>query len=458
MSSLISIKNLTEKLKGKNNNQMKRKTVLDTEKKIGIQVFFTPHPGINGKLRTLAEDFVVNELSCYPSEKEKGNFTIADISSVNWETNLLIRELSDRLHISRKRISFAGTKDKRAKTSQMISLYKVSKDDLSKIFIKDVSITNSYYSDRPVKLGDLTGNNFEITIRNIDGEDEDIKKIQSSIIKKGGFPNFYGIQRFGITRPVTHIVGKHIVKGSFEDAVFSYIANPMKTESEESYKVRNTLEKDRDYAKALRSYPFYLNYEISILNKLVQDPTDFISALKELPNNLLTMFIYAYQSYLYNKMLSERIIREIPIDKAVPGDIVLPIRKGNIENQEIKVKDSNIEKINNQISKGNAVVSGLLIGSDSTFADGEMGEIEHRIVEKEKIDYRDFIIPEIPFISSKGSRRGLISKVQKIEYKIIKDTINKNSLAVILKFKLDKGSYATSLLREFMKSEDIRNY
>ena len=79
---------------------------LDTEKVIGIEFFLTPYKGIGGKLRTNPEDFIVNEVSKYPSVNVDGRFNIARITATNWETNRLIREFSKRLHISRKRIGF----------------------------------------------------------------------------------------------------------------------------------------------------------------------------------------------------------------------------------------------------------------------------------------------------------------------------------------------------------------
>ena len=434
--------------------------VLNAEKTIGIETFFTPFSGISGKLRTFPEDFIVQEISNYPSESEKGKFTIADVTAINWETNLLVRELSNLLHISRQRINFAGTKDKRAKTTRLMSFYKVPLKDLSKIKIKDVEIKNIYSSNHPVKIGNLAGNRFKIIIRDIDKnlDSANVNEVATNIKKYGGFPNFYGIQRFGVIRPITHIVGKYIVKNNFEKAVMVYIANPLKGEDEESYLLREELEQTKDFSKALKSYPTRLNFEKTLLNKLVVNKNDFVGALKELPKNLLTMFVYAYQSYLFNKILSERIRKKLSLNEAIVGDIVLPIRKGLIDHNYIQVKGNNINKVNFQISKGKAVVSGILFGSDSIFSTGEMGEIEHKVIDAEKIDPRDFIIPEIPYISSSGSRHPLLAFVNNLNYKIINDKIDKNKKFVTLKFELQKGSYATSLLREFMKTNDIRNY
>lgn len=434
--------------------------LLKVEKIIGIETFLTSSNGIGGKLRTTPEDFVVEEISTKLPIKEDGKFVIAKVTAINWETNRLVNTLSKKLQISRKRINFAGTKDKRGKTTRLMSFYNIPKENLSYIKIKDVLIEDIFSSDRPIKLGALVGNRFEINIRNVSNKIK-LKQIDDdvSILKKNsGFPNFYGVQRFGTIRPITHIVGKYIVHDDFEKAVMTYIANPIKGENEESYKLRKELQKTCNFAEALKTYPLQLNYEKAILNKLVINPVDFVGAIKELPRNLLTMFVYAYQSYLFNKILSQRIKKGIPLNQAVVGDIILPIRKGIIDDEGILVRKNNLDKVNFQISKGKAFVSGILFGSDSEFSEGEMGVIEHKIIDAEKIDNRDFIIPEIPYISSAGSRRMIVAPFKNFYYKLSNDEMNRDRQVLTLKFELLKGCYATSLLREFMKSEDVRNY
>jgi tRNA pseudouridine13 synthase len=309
-------------------------------------------------------------------------------------------------------------------------------------------------------LGNLLGNRFDIIVRDINDRVNfaHVDNIASFINEYGGFPNYFGVQRFGIIRPVTHIVGKYIVKDDFEKAVMTYIANPIVGEDEETYNLRKDLQKTYDFAGALKSYPNKLNFEKAILNKLIINPNDFIGAIQELPKNLLTMFVYAYQSFLFNKIISARIKNKIPLNKAVVGDIILPFRKGIVDEIGIKVTKSNIKKVNLQISKDKAFVSGVLFGSDSIFSEGLMGEIEHKIIDSEKLDPRDFIIPSIPFISSTGSRRPLLAKVKDFKFNFINDDLNKNKKALNMKFELYKGSYATSLLREFVKANDIRNY
>jgi tRNA pseudouridine13 synthase len=201
-----------------------------------------------------------------------------------------------------------------------------------------------------------------------------------------------------------------------------------------------------------------LNFEKAMLNKLIQSPNDFIGAFRELPKNLLMMFVNAYESLMFNRMLSERLRHNLPVHRAIVGDIISPVRKNVVSHEFIPVRESNIQKVNAQISKGKAVVTGLLVGSDAVFAEGEMGEIEHAVVESEKIDPRDFIIPEIPFLSSSGSRRPLLALLPSLEWTLHGDELQEGTQALTLRFDLQKGCYATSLLREVMKSNDSRNY
>jgi tRNA pseudouridine13 synthase len=164
------------------------------------------------------------------------------------------------------------------------------------------------------------------------------------------------------------------------------------------------------------------------------------------------MFVHAYQSFLFNKILSERIKRDLPLNDPLIGDIVLPIDKNGLPNHNvwIVVNESNIAKIKRRTKEKKAFVSGLLYGSESRFAENEQGEIERRVVNEENLKPQDFIIPKIREISSKGTRRELLAPLNTLALEIGDDQVR-------LKFKLTKGCYATCLLREFMKTK-MRNY
>ncbi len=414
------------------------------EKNIGIEVFLTKSFKIGGKIKKYPEDFVVEESPIYPKPGD-GKFVIARIKSCNWETNRLIEVLASSLKISSNSIGYAGIKDKRAITSQIMS-FPTSIDNLRKVKLKGVDIDILYKSREKVYRGKLLGNYFHILIRDVNAGYEDVENVMNEILKIGGFPNFFGFQRFGITRPITHLVGKYIIKNEFKKAVMTYAACPMEGEDEEGYKARKFLQETEDFEKSLEVYPKKLVFERRIIMHLAENKDDWIGAISKLPKNLVKIFVHAYQSYLFNKILSERIKEGIPINTAIEGDIVIPF-KGEIQSRDgIIVTKENIGKINTQIEKGKCYPSAIIFGYDSSFADGKMGEIERRIIEEEEIKQEDFKVRSLPFLSCEGMRRIIFVPVKNLKWRL-----EENNL--FIEFFLPKGCYATSLLREIMKGE-----
>lgn len=425
------------------------------EEILGIEAFLTNTSGIGGRLRVTPEDFVVEEIPIPLPRIKEGRYSVAKIRARNWETNRLVRHLAKTLKISRKRIRFAGTKDKRALTTQLVQ-FDCSPEVLGSLRMKDVEILDTFQTDRRLDLGDLLGNRFRVQISEIELAKsealERVSRITNSIMQIGGFPNFFGVQRFGAVRPVTHIVGKKICEGDFEGAVMAYLSNPFPLESRPAKEARGLLRNTHDFSEALRAFPRRLSFERALLNHLVTNPDDFTGAIASLPLNLQMMFVHAYQSYLFNRMLSERMRRNIPLNEPIPGDLVLPAKNNGLPDRmkPVIVGKANIDKVTKKVRERKAFISGLIMGASPSFADGEMGEIETGIVEAEKVDSQDFLIPKIPRISSKGSRREILGPLKDFEFFVGEGLVR-------ISFELIPGSYATSLMREFMKTE-IVNY
>jgi tRNA pseudouridine13 synthase len=421
------------------------------EARMGLEIFFTDTPGILGRLKFLPEDFVVDEISEHPPPAEEGRYTIATVTSTNWEMNRLVRQLSRALRISRNRIGFAGTKDKRAVTTQLMS-FELLPEALEPTPLTDVVISSPYRSRRKIQIGDLVGNSFRIRIRECAFSGDELHEIASrtrtELEELGGFPNFFGVQRFGITRPITHIVGKHIVKGDMEAAVLAYVAEPSIYEDEEVREARRHVGETGDFASVQSSFPRTLTFERIVAEHIASHPGDFAGAIMALPTNLQMMFVHAYQSYMFNRMLSERIRQDLPLDRPLVGDLVLPLDTNGtpLHERAIRVTATNIDLVEKQVRNRKAFVSGVLFGSGSEFAEGEMGEIERKIVEQEGLEGKDFVVPEIQQCSSKGSRRELLAPFSDMGMEVDGDSLT-------ISFSLTKGNYATTLLREFMKAE-----
>jgi len=245
------------------------------EEFIGIGCYKTKTMGIAGRLKQQPEDFIVEEVSpdgflefgkdsLSSLNQSPLDFVHCTLEKKNWDTMRAVKEIARRLCVSQKRVGYAGTKDKRAFTAQRISIQGVSIEDVQKISIKDIVLRDFSYENDSIGLGSLDGNRFSITIRNCEKGADELKTSVDSISEslKSGFPNFFGVQRFGTTRPITHLVGRLIVKGDFEGAVMAYLAKVFEGEGEGAVEAREFLEKTRDFKEALKVYPKNLGYEI----------------------------------------------------------------------------------------------------------------------------------------------------------------------------------------------------
>ncbi len=415
------------------------------EEYIGIGAYLSHTKGIGGKLKNKVEDFEVEEIPILVPRDPNGKNMILLIRLTNWETNRFVNELSKRLRIGRNSITFAGTKDKRAISTQYFFI-KNFEGDIN-INLKDVEILEYFRTNASLDLGDLYGNKFKIKISECN---PDPTLIDGTIAElKEGFPNFFGVQRFGSSRPITHIVGKYILQRHYEDAVRHYVG--MKFDFDKDTEARSYFFDTLDAKGTLKMISETLDYEKVMLYHLIEKPGDYRGAIAALPRTLKMMFIHGYQSYLFNKIVSRR-IKEYSILEPMTGDIIIPVKDGYPDlDREIPVTLDNIDTIKKRIEEKKAWISAILYGYNSEFSGGEQGRIEREVIEAENISKDMFKIKELPELSSKGFRRAMSENFKDLSYVTSEDS-------AVFKFYLNKGTYATSLLREFMKRDGIYFY
>lgn len=423
---------------------------------VGMQFYLTDCDGTGGRLKAEPQDFIVREISSDHPRSENGRYAIADVTSTNWETNRLIRLMTREMRISRERVGFAGTKDKRAVTTQRMS-FECDPSLLQNIRLNDLEISNIFRSDRPVKMGDLKGNGFEINVKDTSTDSETTRcildAVTSTVDSVGGFPNYYGVQRFGTARPVTHLVGEQLVRGDIRKAVETYLFFPSDLEEDDVREARDALRRcNGDYSGMDVILPKIMGFEQTLLDHLRVNPDDYKGAIEQMPTNLQMMFTHAYQSYLFNLILSERMRRGMPLDQPVEGDRVIPVDVNGVPDHDspTAVTSRNMKLVEKQVRKGRAYVAASVFGSDGAFSDGEMGEIERRIVSEADVEAEDFIVTGLPHCSAKGDWREIVCRVDDLRTEI-------TDYGYRLMFSLTKGNYATCLMREFLKT-DMNRY
>lgn len=412
------------------------------EKEIGIEVYATETQGIGGRLRQFPEDFRVEEILTNGSIARIEPDNIAHITGFdrylvcvlvkrNMDTLQAVQTIANRLGVDSDRVQVGGMKDANALTAQHVSISRMLPEQAANIETTKLRLYPLTFSNEKIHSNLLLGNQFHVTIRDIDHQEPTIMKhvenTNNQLNKLGGCPNFYGHQRFGTSRPITHLVGKHILLGEWEEAAFAFLAKPSLYEHPESREARQRLWETRSFKEALSYLPRRLTYEHQMLRHLAKQSRDFTGAFHRLPKKLCQLFVQAYQSYLFNRFLSERIRQGHPLDEA--------------RSDEYKLTADSKEQL-----------ALPLIGYVQGVSAGEQGEIEKRILQEEGIRLDNFRVSAIPQISSKGSLRTALMSIrdQKVD-KVSEDNVNPGEMMMSLSFSLMKGSYATVVLREFMK-------
>jgi len=136
--------------------------------------------------------------------------------------------------------------------------------------------------------------------------------------------------------------------------------------------------------------------------------TDYVGFLRQIPKKILMIYIHSYQSYLWNLIVDKYLQCKYKKNAKIP-----------------------------------------LIGFGTEIKDKRIKKIAENLMEKENISYRDFIIRQIPELSSEGNERIMFVKIKNLKIsKPEKDELNKGKKKVKVSFSLPKGAYATNVVKE----------
>ena len=436
--------------------------VPNIDKLLGMEVYATNTAGIGGVIKAETDDFVVEEILVDGSKASvKGTVPSSVLSSTsrwqryllcvvvkrNWDTFIATKNVTKALGIEQRRLQFAGIKDAKALTAQFITLERVSVEEAMKVEVTGVQVYPVGYVREMLSLFYLLGNHFNITIKNIGVTTDQITHTIQEIREIGFIPNFFGHQRFGSTRPITHHVGKALINNCFEEAAMLFLANPSQYEHPESQQARQELQDSHDFKKALENFPRQLRFERLMLGHLAQNPTDYIGAFQRLPPKLQALFVQAHQSYLFNRFLSKRIKCGLPLNLAVEGDFVVGVERTGLPLMStVKiVSPQNITEVNNSLKLGKMRVALPIFGVKQKLSTGVMGKIELEVLAEEGVEIEGLRFNVLSRVGGKGGLRTATTPVKDFTFQEI------SGASIRVSFMLLRGCYATVLLRELIK-------
>ena len=293
---------------------------------------------------------------------------------------------------------------------------------------KNYSLKFLGYSNTPIKTGNLIGNRFEITIKDLTQEQtKDIQK-RINILNSKGIINYFDSQRFG--NVVNNIfIAKYLAKRDYENALYYFLIS--------QYSNYKSSEDNDEYEKLKKQWKNFGNLKINLpylfpIQKKYNETKSFKVAYKQIPSRLRELIAMSYQSYLWNECIKT-------IVKQNKNYFTVDYNIGELYFTDKTLKEESFPMIGRNLETNN-----------------ENMQIISQILKKE-----DITLKEIEDISKSGSflktqEREIVIfpknlKLLKLESDETYSTNENKRFKVTIKFELPKGSYATVLVKELFK-------
>ncbi len=387
------------------------------DKEIGISVYTTKSNPVNGKIKQNEDDFLVSEVlsdTILSSFDNPEGHAVYLLKKSGIDTNHALYDIEKRYGIVLKSL---GLKDANAITKQFVYTYK-KLNSLEKIEGKKYLATRIGFSQKPISKKHMLGNLFEIVV-------SEITNTLPTFSDNEKFLNFFGYQRFGSRRPITHLVGKSIIQKNYE-AALDYILNfSSKYDSKKNNELRKLISERKSESEIIELLPYSMDIERNLLKHLSTDK-DPKNAIRSIPLKLRRFYVQAYQSFLFNKTLSLAYEYEEELFSPTMDDVCFD-------------KNFELGKYQNDPKQKLAIP---LIGH-SYYKKSRFDYYIKKILEDQSLSPKDFFINDFQELSLDGGFRNASIDMQNF-------SIQKN----LVKFQLPRGSYATIILREILKPEN----
>ena len=258
----------------------------DIDSQMGIFVYSTKFSGIGGKIRVEPEDFQVTELlseKIKNSINDQNDYAVYKLKKKKIDTNHALSGIFRQKGI---RLKSLGLKDASAITEQFVCSSTKGKS-IDYFSSEKYSLEKLGYVKKPLSKKDMVGNHFKLKI-------SDCQNGLESFTEYNKVLNFYGYQRFGSKRPVTHLIGKAILQMDFEKAVDLILSFTSSYDSAENNEIRKKLFDKANYECYFDQVPIQMDIERIVLKEMI-DHGDSIRAIRAIPVSLRRFYIQAYQ-------------------------------------------------------------------------------------------------------------------------------------------------------------------
>jgi tRNA pseudouridine13 synthase len=388
------------------------------------------------KLKQIPNDFRVEELtSVVPTE---GPYAFYRLEKINWTTPDALNLIRRRWNIPFNRLAYGGLKDRHARTVQFLTIFHGAQRNFTH---PGVDLTYLGQRDQAFASTDIDANRFILTLRSMSSKAILAAQQAKGELEKVGVPNYFDDQRFGSVGFDGRFVAKEMVLGRYEQALKTALSAPYEHDRGSMKREKALLrEAWGDWPRLKAELP--KGHARSIVDYMVHHPADFKGALERLKPELKSLYLSAWQSHLWNKLLAGWIMQNVPNGQLLGmrsklGELPVPrmLKPERLElwkSLELPLPSARLK-----------------VDPDASYT-----AILDQVMEEEGVPLSEMKLKAFrkPFFS-KGDRVAAVIP-SGLSMEVDEDELNRGKQKLVLKFDLPRGCYATMIVKRLTQMRD----
>jgi tRNA pseudouridine13 synthase len=385
------------------------------------------------KFRQQPDDFEVEELTDV-QPGDSGAFGLYRLEKRGWTTPDALAALRRRWHVPPQQMSYGGLKDRHAHTIQYLTIRHGPRRNLTH---HDISVTYLGQTVAAYESSNVRANRFRIVLRDLQGADAERALAAAAELRVDGVPNYFDDQRFGSVVAGGDFIGRLLVQGRFEDALRQALAAPYEFDRGPQKHEKVILRAHWGDWTACKE-KLGRSHARSLVDYLLHHPTDFRGAVARLRPELRGLYLSAYQSHLWNRILALWLRQCCRAEQLLPvtlrlGDV--PMVRGLDEVQRRALE---------------ALWLPLPSARLRLDADDPRAITIDAVLREEGLVLKDLQVKGIrELFFSKGERMALC-RPEGLVGEAADDERHRGRQAMTLRFDLPRGSYATLIVKRLM--------
>ena len=386
------------------------------------------------KIKQQPEDFQVEELTEVVPGGE-GPYGFYRLEKRSWSTPDALAAIRRRWKVAPGRLSYGGLKDRHAWTVQYFTLFHGPRRGLHH---QDVTVDYLGQVSQPYTSANIQANRFRLNLRRLTAAEIGRARPILEEVEVDGVPNYFDDQRFRSVGAGGEFIARLLVLGRFEDALQLALAAPYEHDRTAAKQEKALLQAHwGDWEGLKQRLP--RGHARSLVDYLLHHPQDFRGAVSRLRPELRGLYLSAYQSHLWNRMLACWIGDHCRSEQVLPVALklgVLPMwrRLDTAQRQELRT------------------LTLPLPSARVPMADDERGRLLRGVLAEEGLEPSQMKVKGIrEMFFSKGERPALCLPVH-LDVETSPDELHVGYEKLHLGFELPRGSYATLIVKRLQQS------